>query len=264
MLEILGYDGTTITPLDREAVAEWLAQAGARLWLRGMAPTAEELTWLKQSFSLPTVEKEVWPAAAAYLHPTPRFIFGHLPLPQNDTLRFYLGQQIIITQESERLRPLDPLWQLYQTDLSRWPYGLDYLLYQLLHQLLSNSLSELNRLHSIGASPSPTISPLVLAQEIHQMHRWQHNLSQWQTLTQALARLEHSWLDANTNHQFAQLHQQITTHQQAAALTRTWLEHHLAQQTRQQTTLYQRRLLWLTGLILLVLSLLLLTLWLTL
>ncbi|MCL4868483.1 MAG: hypothetical protein KJ063_05925 [Anaerolineae bacterium] len=263
MLEILGYDGTTITLLDQEAVGEWLAQAGARLWLRGSALTEAELTWLKQYFSLSMGAKEEWPAAAAFLHPTPRFIIAQLPLPTGTPLRFWLGQSVLITQEEERLRPLDPLWQLYQTDLSRWPYGLDYLLYQLFTHLLPLTTNELNRLHSLGESSSLTAAPQVLAQGIHQMAHWQHNLSQWQQLTQALARLEHPWLDTNTAHQFAHLHQQITAHQQAAALTHTCLEHHLTQQTRQQTALYQRRLLWLTGLILLGLSLLLLTFWLT-
>ena len=54
-------------------------------------------------------------------------------------LDFYLGQSVLLTTHPDPLPHLSQLWLTYQQDMTRWPYGLDYLLYQLLHHLTTLS-----------------------------------------------------------------------------------------------------------------------------
>jgi hypothetical protein len=258
MLNILGYDGTTVAQLQPNEVAGWLQQAGARLWLKATAPSAEETAWLKATFSLPPAAAEGLPTTAATLNPTPRFINGHLPLLSGHNLTFTLGSHFLFTvqKEAEVLRPLTDLWQMYQQDLSRWPYGLDYLLYQLLQALMTIPPVEWQNSYA-ALKQSPTVTPpFPLTETAHQLHTWHYFLQQWHSLTGQLAQLEHPVLDSNTRHQFQQLQHQLATQSDEVTLLQNWLGQHQQQQQAeqsQQTLTSQQRLFWLAAAILIVL-----------
>ena len=264
MLSILGYDGTTITLLKPTAIAGWLSQAGAKIWLDAQATTGEENAWLQQVFSLPQPRGEGWPNAAASLHPTPRFITGHLPLHPDHALDFYLGHTFLLTSHSQELPPLTQLWQTYQNDMSRWPYGLDYLLYQLLHHLTTlptTTRQTYQEKLALGPEDQPDKSLLSLA---HQLQRQKYHLQQAIRLVDPLSQLTHELLDANTNHQYAQLQQQLIAQVEEINLWQNGLALHQQQYQTQQNDQIQaqlRRLFWviLIGFLVCLLTLIVLT-----
>ncbi len=258
MLNILGYDGTTVAELQPDEVAGWLQQAGARLWLKATNPTDEELAWLKATFALSALAQTDWPPAAASLTTTPRLINGYLPLPDGPHLAFTLGGYFLLTvqKEAEASRPQTDLWNLYHQDLSRWPYGLDYLLYQLLGALMTLPAAAPENTYAV-LSQSPTSSaPWPLAQKAHQLHTWHHFLQQWHSLVNQLTHLEHHLLDNNTRHQFQQLRQSLAAQSDEVTLLQNWLGQHQQQQQVEQfrqTRHNQQRLFGIAAAILLVL-----------
>lgn len=258
MLNILAYDGTTVAQLQPNEVAGWLQQAGARLWLKAINPTTEELAWLKATLALSTPAQGNWPAAAASLNATPRFISGTLPLPDAPPLAFTLGAYFLLTvhQETEALRPQTDLWNLYHQDLSRWPYGLDYLLCQLLGTLMTLPAAASQTTYAALSQPPASSTPWPLAQKAHQLYTWHHFLQQWHSLANQLAHLEHHLLDDNTRHQFQQLQQSLVAQGDEITLWQNWLaqhQHHQQVERFQQTRHSQQRLFWIAAAILLVL-----------
>lgn len=236
MLSILGYDGTTIALLEPANMAGWLNQAGAKIWLDVQAPSVEEMAWLQAVFSLPRLMGEGWPVAAAALHPTPRWITGHLPLYPATHLDFYLGQSVLLTTHPDPLPHLSQLWLTYQQDMSRWPYGLDYLLYQLLQQLTiipPTTRQTIQASLSISTDDRPGALLLELT---HQLHTQKHHQQQAQLLIAQLTQQPHDLMDANTRHHCQQLHQQITAQIEEINLWQNWLAVH-----QQQYQIYQNR-----------------------
>lgn len=258
MLDILGYDGTTVVQLQPDEVAGWLQQAGARLWLKATTPSVEETAWLKTTFALPASTLEAWPAAAAILSPTSRLINGHLPLPDGYNLAFSLGTHFLLTVQKEAvvLQPLTDLWHTYQQDLSRWPYGLDYLLYQLLYVLMNLPAAAQQTVYDGLKQPPTSPAPFPLAEKAHQLHTWHHFLQQWHSLVNQFAHLEHHLLDKNIRHQFQELQQQLAAQGDKIRLLQNWLGQYQQQQQVEQTRQTQngqQRLFWIAAAILIIL-----------
>lgn len=257
MITILGYDGTATTILSPEEVTAWLVRAGARVWVNLMNPTTTETEQLHQAFALPFFTREEGSIAAAYLHTTPRFIIGHIPLEYHPPLTFYLGKQFIITICKETLAPLNDLWLTYQQDLSRWPYGLDYLLYQLCHEYMTLPREAAANIHETLSTTIQT-SDIPLPHHTHQLSTWQYYLHQWHQLTQHLATEKHELLDANTQYQFQILSERIQTEADKVTLWQGWLitkQQKLQAQQVQHTQQLLNRLFW-VGILLCVLMLL--------
>lgn len=257
MITILGYDGTATAALSLEEVTAWLVRAGARVWVNLMNPTTAETEQLYQTFALPLFTQDEGPIAAAYLHTTPRFIMGHIPLESEQTLTFYLGKQFILTSYHERLYSLDDLWHSYQQDLSRWPYGLDYLLYQLCCESMALPLEAAANIHETLHSTIQT-SDIPLSHHTHQLSTWHYYLHQWHQLTHRLATEKHELLDANTQHQFQILDKRIQAKTDKVILWQGWLtakQQKLQAQQVQHTQHLLNRLFW-VGILLSVLMLL--------
>ena len=247
MLSILGYDGTTIALLEPAIIAGWLNQAGAKIWLDVQAPTTEEMAWLQTVFSLPRLTGEGWPVAAAALHPTPRWITGHLPIYPTTHLDFYLGQSVLLTTHPDPLPHLSQLWLTYQQDMTRWPYGLDYLLYQLLHHLTTLSPAIRQTIQATRFTLTEDQPDTPLLHLAHQLHSQKYHQQQAQWLMAQLAQPPHDLMDATTRHHCQQLHQQITAQIEEINLWQNWLAVHQQQyQTHQnrQTQKQLRYLLW--------------------
>lgn len=236
MITILGYDGTTVATLALAEITPWLSQAGARIWVNVPDPTPAEDKQVREAFSLPLLTVDDGPIAAAYLHPTPRFIIGQFPLASRQTLTFYLGRQLLVTSHNGDLLPLRDLWHMYQQDLSRWPYGLDYLLYQLCAAEMVLPQPAAADIHA-ALSPLLPASTIPLSHHQHQLHTWLYHLQQWHKLVQHLAQEKHELLDANTRHGFQNLAHHIQAETEKVRLWQGWLS---AQQQNQQEQEAQR------------------------
>lgn len=248
MLSILGYDGTTITSLEPTAIAGWLNQAGAKIWLDAQEATDEERAWVYQVFSLPQEKGEGWPVAAAFLHPTPRLISGHLPFYPVHSLDFHLGNAFLLTIHPQELPALTSLWHIYRQDLSRWPYGLDYLLYQLLQQLTIFPTTTQKMVQEKLQSFPDDQSAVPLLSLAHQLHGQKFYRQQALNLVEQLAHLDHAFMDANTGHHCQQLRQQLNAQVEEINLWQNWLTIHQQQyqlQQNHQTQERLRRLFWL-------------------
>ncbi|MBP7999942.1 MAG: hypothetical protein KA314_03685 [Chloroflexi bacterium] len=240
MLAIMGYDGTVVTSLQGTEVQGWLQQAGARIWINLEHPTKAEEQEVRTFLTWPPLNGAGWSPAAAYLHPTPRFITGYIPLPPHNSLIFCLGPQFLYTQQQDELRPLSLLWHTYQQELKRWPYGLDYLLYQLLDQLATTSLATLETYRAELTQPPPHTTPLPLTHRAHHLASLNYELQQWHSLSGQLAVLTHELLDANTNYHCRELQRRIAAQKEEVILLQNWITIHQQEAQTHQTQQTQR------------------------